>query len=203
MIASLHGLILEKRYDSLILEVGGVGYLVMISAQTLADLPGEGSEIRLLCHTHVREDALQLFGFNTHDERRAFELLISVSGVGPRLALVVLSGMPVGELVATICSGDSKRLTAIPGIGKKTADRLILELRERFLKTFPSVQEAKAPHSKKIWEGRLEVIEALVNLGYKRPIAERVIEKIGVEKDPALMSGEEMLRQALNMIQKM
>ncbi len=131
MIAYLRGSLLEKHPNQAIVDAGGVGYDVTIPISTYAALPEPGQEVRLRIHTHVREDALLLFGFLTADEKMLFERLISVSGIGPKLGITVLSGLPVRDLVAAIRAGEVERLVRIPGVGKKTAERIILELREK------------------------------------------------------------------------
>jgi len=134
MIARLSGTLLDKAADTVIVDVGGVGYLVHLSLQSMTRLPAEGARVDLRTYTHVREDALQLYGFAGDDEERLFHLLIGVSGVGPRLALNVLSGMPAAELAEAIVESEIPRLTRIAGVGKKTAERLVVELKDK-LKT--------------------------------------------------------------------
>ena len=138
MIAALKGVVAEKNLQRVVVDVGGVGYLVNVSMQTLADLPAVGEPVQLRCHTHVREDALQIFGFTRALEQQAFELLILVSGIGPKLALTALSGMPVERLLGAIAHADHAALQRIPGVGKKTAERVVVELRERCAKLKPS-----------------------------------------------------------------
>src|SRR5205823_6140261 len=134
MIARLSGVLLEKHSDTAVVDVQGVGYLVYLSHQSMARLPSEGSRAQLRCYTHVREDALQLYGLATAEEEELFHLLISVSGVGPKLAVNILSGMPAPELASAIRHGELGRLTKISGVGKKTAERLVMELKDK-LKT--------------------------------------------------------------------
>jgi Holliday junction DNA helicase RuvA len=131
MIAVLRGVLLEKHPNQAIVDVAGVGYDVTIPVSTYAHLPETGAEVRLHIHTHVREDALALFGFLTPDEKALFEKLISVSGIGPKMAMAVLSGIPALDLIANIRGGEVDRLVRIPGVGKKTAERMILELRDK------------------------------------------------------------------------
>jgi holliday junction DNA helicase RuvA len=204
MIASLSGTLTRKELDCVVVEVGGVGYLVHVSAQTLAVLPETGSPVQLLCHTHVREDAFQIFGFAQASEQTLFELLIGISGIGPRLALTVLSGMPVIELVSCVAAEDHKRLQLVPGIGRKTAERIVLELKDRCAKLLaelgqpsqPAAAVAPAP-------GRAggEVVEALVNLGYKRAQAERAVERVLAKAEQA-PDRERLLRLALASIRE-
>src|SRR5580693_8643240 len=131
MIAQLRGILLEKHPNQAIVETGGVGYDVTIPVSTYSHLPDAGTEVRLRIYTHVREDVLALFGFLTQDEKALFEKLISVSGIGPKIALAVLSGIPTLDLIANIRRGEVDRLVRIPGVGKKTAERMILELRDK------------------------------------------------------------------------
>jgi Holliday junction DNA helicase RuvA len=199
MIAALTGVVQHKELDRVVVDVGGVGYLVWLSAQSMAEVPPQGSSVRLFCHTHVREDALQLFGFCQEQERKAFELLISISGVGPRLALTILSGMPVGELLEAIAGGDVRRLQTLPGVGKKTAARLVLELKEGCARV-GALATAAAPS--RAASTRYEVIEALVGLGYRRPQAERAVEAVWAREGEGATAvvAERLLRDALALI---
>ena len=191
MIASVAGTLTEKTPERLVVDVGGVGYAVHVSLQTFADLPPAGSAVRLLVHTEVREDAIELIGFLTADERSLFHLLRKVKGLGPRTALVVLSGMPRHDLAATIASGDAARLQTIPGVGKKFAERIVVECRDgaaRLAAGVPTLGVAAAP------DGILgEAVSALVNLGYKRAEAERAVERVGRGAAPL----EDVVRAAL------
>lgn len=177
MIAHLRGKLLAKSPQSVIVEAAGVGYEVAISIPTYTGLPGEGVEVALHIYTHVREEALALFGFADATEKQLFEKLISISGVGPSLALKVLSGLNAERLIAAIRGQDAATLTRIPGIGKKTAERLVLELKDK-LDALGSavVAGVQAPVAE-------DVISALVNLGYPRPTAARAVET-AVERSP-------------------
>jgi holliday junction DNA helicase RuvA len=171
MIALLRGVLLEKHPNQAVVDVGGVGYDVTIPVSTYAHLPDAGAEVRLRIHTHVREDALALYGFLTQDEKALFEKLISVSGIGPKMAMAVLSGIPALDLIANIRRGEVDRLVRIPGVGKKTAERMVLELRDKM--PAPSGEEA-ASSSPRRAQRRLTAIEqdvlsALLNLGCARP----------------------------------
>src|SRR5512142_3081197 len=168
MIAHLRGRLLAKHPNQVIVEAAGVGYDLVISVPTYASLPALGAEVALHVHTHVREDALALYGFLALEEKKLFEKLIGVSGIGPKLAITVLS-MPAEEIVAAIRGNDLPRLTRIPGIGKKTAERMVLELRDK-LDTFGVAPVAAA--ARPVEE---DVLSALVNLGYQRPAAERAL----------------------------
>ena len=171
MIAHLRGRLISKHPNQAIVEAAGVGYDVTITVPTFSDLPALGSEVALHIHTHVREDAIALFGFLRPDEKQLFEKLITVSGIGPKLAITILSGMATAEMVGAIRSNDFARLTRIPGIGKKTAERMCVELRDK-LDAFGAPQTA-APVSA-IEE---DVISALTNLGYQRAVAEKCVER--------------------------
>jgi holliday junction DNA helicase RuvA len=172
MIAHLRGKLLAKHPNQAIVETAGVGYDVTISVPTFSDLPSPGSEVALHIHTHVREDALALYGFLRASEKVLFEKLITVSGIGPKLAITILSGMPADEMVGAIRGNDVARLTRIPGIGKKTAERMVLELRDKLLPAMPSAVTAAAPVS----PVEEDVLSALVNLGYQRAAAEKALE---------------------------
>jgi holliday junction DNA helicase RuvA len=171
MIAHLRGRLLFKRPNQAVLDTGGVGYDVAITVPTFSELPSEGSEVSLFIHTHVREDAIALFGFLRAEEKQLFEKLISVSGIGPKLAITVLSGMSFSAAVAAIRSNDLGALTRIPGVGKKTAERMVLELRDK-LEQFGEAQAASARVSSPVEE---DVLSALVNLGYQKVAVERAI----------------------------
>jgi len=175
MIAALKGTILKKVLNHVVIDVGGIGYQVFISLLTYSSLPDENHPVHLYIHTHVREDAIILFGFETEDERDIFLLLISISGIGPKLALAVLSGIAPGDLEDAVISGDVARITALPGIGKKTAERIVLELKEKIKK------EAKEKRlDRETGEGVFvsDVIDALVNLGYQRTQAEGAVREV-------------------------
>jgi Holliday junction DNA helicase RuvA len=177
MIAHLEGVLRDKAPTRVVVATGGVGYEVLVSLSTFGALPDEGKNVSLRIYTHVREDAIQLFGFHTDLERALFEQLIRVNGVGPRLAQALLSGVAPRDLVAKLAQGDAASLCAVPGIGAKTAQRIVLDLRERAAVLAageaPSDEPASAPAAPR--DDRLEgVISALVNLGTARPRAERV-----------------------------
>jgi Holliday junction DNA helicase RuvA len=171
MIAHLRGKLLAKHPNQAIVETSGVGYDVTISVPTFSDLPALGAEVALHIHTHVREDALALYGFQRASEKLLFEKLISVSGIGPKLAITILSGMPADEMVRAIRGNDIARLTRIPGIGKKTAERMVLELRDKLPETGPS----STPVAPAMNATEEDVLSALVNLGYQRAAAEKAL----------------------------
>jgi holliday junction DNA helicase RuvA len=174
MIAHLRGKLISKHPNQAIVEAGGVGYDVVISVPTFSELPGLNAEVSLFIHTHVREDALALFGFLRAQEKQLFEKLLSVSGIGPKLAITILSGMPADAMVAAIKGNNVASLTRIPGIGKKTAERMVLELRDK-LDTFSVSAEVTAAAT----PVEEDVISALVNLGYQRPLAEKALAQLG------------------------
>jgi holliday junction DNA helicase RuvA len=169
MIAHLRGKLIAKHPNQAVVETGGVGYDVVISVPTFSELPAAGREVALFIHTHVREDAIALFGFLRSEEKQLFEKLIAVSGIGPKLAITILSGMPTPDMVSAIRGNDVARLTRIPGIGKKTAERMVLELRDK-LEGFGA-----APTTPAATPAEEDVLSALVNLGYQRAAAERAV----------------------------
>jgi len=176
MIAHLRGTLLAKHPNQAIVETNGVGYDVAISVPTFTEMPAAGAEVALYIHTHVREDALNLYGFLRLAEKRLFEKLLTVSGIGPKLAITILSGMPADEMIGAIRGGDVARLTRIPGIGKKTAERMVLELRDKLdLAGLPARPDA-AP--KTAFDANEEdVISALMNFGAGRSAAEAAVTK--------------------------
>lgn len=201
MIALLTGKIAYKSIDHLIVDVGGVGYRLMIPLSTFYALPDDG-EARLYVHTHVKEDAIHLYGFLTSAEKEMFTLLLSVSGVGPRLALNILSNIPAEEFRIALGEGNIKRLSAIPGIGKKTAERLVLELREKVKRLGPpTAPSATAPSSTAhtLASACDDTLSALLNLGYKENQAKKVLESMEISADTPL---EEILKGALKILLK-
>ena len=180
MIGRLTGRLAEKAPDHLLLDVNGVGYVVAIPLSTFYELPEPDSPTTLWIHTHVREDTLALYGFLSQRERSLFLLLLTVNGIGPRVALTVLSGMPPAELVEALRKQDVRRLVAVPGVGKKTAERMVLELSEKAQK-FSEPPPAGTPPS----VAADDVISALVNLGYRKNEAERAVEGIARTGAPA------------------
>ncbi|MFN2547912.1 MAG: Holliday junction branch migration protein RuvA [Myxococcales bacterium] len=195
MIALLSGTVVERRGDAVVIHVQGVGYLVHLSLQSLGKLPPEGGRAQVRCYTHVREDALQLFGFVSADEEELFHLLISVSGVGPRLAQNILSGMPAAELATAILHGEHARLVKINGVGRKTAERLVLELKDK-IKT-SGVAGARTSQPPPTLNEAL--LSALVNLGYRPAAAERTAETVRRNLGPKAAL-EDQLREALRLI---
>ena len=199
MIALLNGKLVGKQPNRLIVDVHGVGYEVHVPLSTFYGLPEPGGDVSLRIHTHVREDTLALFGFASLLELQIFELLIAISGIGPRLALAVLSGIDSRDLVRAVQMGDVARLTAIPGIGKKTAERIVLELNDRL--PAPLSAEIQADGSAAP-DGNLrpDLISALLNLGYHRPLAEKAVD--ASLKAPGPTTFERRLKQALRELTK-
>jgi holliday junction DNA helicase RuvA len=196
MIAHLRGKLLAKHPNQVIIETGGVGYDVTITVPTFSELPQVGAEITLHIYTHVREDVLALYGFGRPEEKHLFERLLTVSGIGPKLAITILSGMPADDMVGAIRGGDLARLTKIPGIGKKTAERMVLELRDKLppegadavtaIPTLTAVEE--------------DVMSALVNLGYQRAAAEKSVAAVAKKLNGG--SFDAMFREALGSLSK-
>ena len=175
MIAYLRGRIIDKQPNRIVIDVNGVGYDVFVPLSTFYGLGDPGSETALRIHTHVREDALALYGFATSLELTLFERLIGVSGIGPKLALAVLSGIEPRELVRAIEQSDVERLTRIPGVGKKTSERIVIELKDRLPRVQSDVAEAVADRPAPSML-RDDVLSALVNLGYHRPLSEKAVD---------------------------
>jgi len=196
MIALLRGVLVEKHPNQAIVETGGVGYDVTIPVSTFTHLPDAGVEVKLRIHTHVREDALALYGFLTQDEKAMFEKLIGVSGIGPKLAVTILSGLAAPELILAIRRGELDRLVRIPGIGKKTAERMVLELRDKL----PAVTGAEpaSPAEAALSAVDQDVLSALLNLGCARPHAEAAVRKAKAASGGA--DFEPLFRRALELV---
>lgn len=197
MIALIRGTLVYKSIDHVIIDVGGVGYQLYIPLSTFYSLPDTG-EISLFTHTHVREDALLLYGFLGLEEKEMFVILIGISGVGPKLAVNILSHIPTEELKRAIAESDIKRLSGLPGIGKKTAERLVLELKDKVgpLSELPSSSD---PMTMDATTSTLsgDVISALINLGYKENLARKAVEKINLTPDVTM---EKALKGALKIL---
>jgi holliday junction DNA helicase RuvA len=196
MIAHLRGRLLVKHPNQAVVEAGGVGYDITISVPTFSDLPAAGTEVALHIHTHVREDQLALYGFLRPSEKQLFEKLITVSGIGPKLAITILSGMAADEMVGAIRGNDITRLTRIPGIGKKTAERMVLELRDKL----PATTTGEIAAVSSLTAVEEDVLSALVNLGYQRPAAERAVGL--VTKNAQGGAFETIFRDALGALSK-
>jgi Holliday junction DNA helicase RuvA len=178
MIAFLRGRILDKQPNRIIVDVQGVGYDVTVPLSTFYEVGDVGADVALRVYTHVREDALHLYVFLTDFERQVFERLISISGIGPKLAVAVLSGVDSRDLVAAVQRGDVARLTAIPGIGKKTAERIVLELRDRLAQLTVTAPSDAAPEPAEGERLRADLLSALQNLGYHRPQADKAVNAV-------------------------
>jgi Holliday junction DNA helicase RuvA len=196
VIAHLRGRVLRKAPQEVVVDVGGVGYRVAIPVSTFYRVGDEGDELNLRIHTHVREDALALFGFLTAAEHEVFERLIAVAGVGPRLALGILSGIDVGDFVSALRSNDLARLTRIPGVGKKTAERLVLELKDKMPALLAGTPEAAAPAPPA--SPKDDLLSALANLGYSRLEVERAVDRALAEGGGGRF--EDLLRRALPLV---
>ncbi len=196
MIGYLQGTLLRDDPERLLLDVHGVGYEVNVPLSTWYEIEKRRSEtIRLFIHTHMREDGIALFGFWTEREKALFEKLIGVNGIGPRLARVILSGMAPDDLLGAIAAGDLGRLGTIPGVGKKTAERIVLELREKM-----RILAADLPESTAAVPADQDVVSALVNLGYKAALAERTVAEVRREKPDAAFN--DLLRSSLNRLSR-
>jgi holliday junction DNA helicase RuvA len=193
MIAHLRGKLLAKQPNQAIVEAAGVGYDVTISVPTYSDLPAVGNEVALNIHTHVREDQIALYGFLQLAEKRLFEKLISVNGIGPKLAITILSGMPAESMIGAIRGNDIARLTKIPGVGKKTAERMVLELRDK-LPTQDASAISATPSLSAVEE---DVLSALINLGYQRAAAEKSLSNVNKGQH-----FDAMFREALGSLSK-
>jgi Holliday junction DNA helicase RuvA len=199
MIAFLRGKLLEKHPNQVIVDAGGVGYDVTVPISTFSALPGVGAEIQLRVHTHVREDAFALFGFLTAEEKTVFERLISVSGIGPSLAIKVLSGMPTAGLIPAIRNGEVELLVRIPGVGKKTAERIVLELKDKLegvMGAAPSAATDRRPPVLNVVEA--DVLSALLNLGCNRASAEAAVR--GAKTEGIAPEFEPLFRRALELV---
>lgn len=198
MIASLTGRLRRKAVDYLVLDVAGVGYQVSVPFSTFVRIPDEGDDVCLHIHTHVREDSLSLFGFLTEAEKDLFLLLIGVSGIGPKLALTILSSLSVDEIAVAIQSSDDQKLSSVPGIGKKTAARMVLELKDKAKHLISDRAQVERIHN--IPDIEEDAISALVNLGYKKQSAEDA-----VRKSFSLHSGltvEGLIKESLSLLMK-
>ncbi len=198
MIAYLRGTVLQKSTQVIILDNGGVGYEVHVPLSTFYALPETGQEVQLHIYTHVREDILALFGFYTHVEKTLFLMLISVSGIGPKLAVNILSGIGPEEFLDAVARGDSLRLQSIPGVGRKTSERIVLELKEKAQK---SAGENRMPEvtTGRVAERMLEdALSALVNLGYPAKIARTAVEK--ASRIGTVQGLEQLIKEALRVL---
>ena len=200
MIALLTGVIAHKSPDFIILDVNGVGYRVQIPFSTYYDLPDEGGKSTLHIHTNVKEDAIHLYGFRTPAEKSFFQLLIGISGVGPKLANSILSNSPVAELRRALMTGDLVRLAAVPGIGKKTAERLVLELRDKVQKLDTGEKPSGSGEPATAPAGVTDdVASALINLGYKEAVVKKALAELSATPEDTV---ETLLKQGLKLLMK-
>ncbi|MBN2572411.1 MAG: Holliday junction branch migration protein RuvA [Ignavibacteriales bacterium] len=196
MIGYLTGIIFSKKPTKLLLDVNGVGYNINIPINTFEKLGDVGEKVSLFIHLYVKEDALDMYGFSNLSEKEMFELLISVSGIGPKIALSILSGIQIDDLKEALQIGDISRIVAVPGIGRKTAERLLVELKDKVERITTEYE----PVSDSNYRLRIDAVTALVNLGYNQKVAEKEIRKI-LEISPKL-SIEELIKEALQIINK-
>ncbi len=202
MIGFLRGQILEKQPNRVVVDVHGVGYDVHVPLSTYYQLGDDGSEVGLRIYTHVREEAIQLYGFLTDLERQLFERLIGISGIGPKLAVALLSGMEPRDVLGAVQRGDVARLTGVPGIGKKTAERIVLELKDRVagLGLAPAAETPAASPQDQL---KSDVLSALQNLGYHRPLAEKAVEAaVDAAPDVTAASFERVFKSALKALMR-
>ena len=197
MYHSLNGTLIEKSPAGVVLDVQGVGYEVHVPVSTFARLPALGSSVKLLIRFIVREDAQILYGFLTEEEKRLFDLLISISGIGPKTALTALSGVEIGALKRAIVRGDVEVLKGIPGIGRKTAERIVVELREKIAAEGVTAAEEISGKPAAAGSAAEDAVEALVALGYKRPGAKQAVEKAVKSRGEGPLSVEELVRFSL------
>ena len=203
MIAHLTGKLIQKQPNSVIIDVGGVGYELIVPLSTFYEIGETGTEVSLRAYTYVREDTLQLFGFKSDGEKRLFLLLTSVSGIGPRLAITLLSGLSPEEIIQAIRENNLVRLVSVPGVGKKTAERLVVELKDKVATAVWTEVAARAAASSGSSQSsalRDDVVSALVNLGYQRPAAERALND--ALKDEPSASFEGALKRALRALSR-
>jgi Holliday junction DNA helicase RuvA len=196
MIALLRGMLIEKTPNQAVVDVGGVGYDVTIPVSTYTSLPDTGTEVRLRVYTHVREDTIALFGFASMEERQVFEKLIGVSGIGPKLAVTVLSGLAAPDLIRAIRNGEIEHLVRIPGVGKKTAERMVLELKDKLIA--PAAAQGDPADPPALSDIDRDVLSALLNLGCARPAAETAVRKARAALGAA--GFEALFRRALEFV---
>jgi len=200
MIALINGSLIYKSISHVIVEANGIGYQIFIPLTTFYELPDMNQKVTLHIHTHVRQDDISLFGFGTGEEKGVFELMISVSGIGPKLAMNILSGISAEELVRAVSHGNLERLVAIPGVGKKTAERMILELKDKVIKLSTYEAIYKDDGDIRVYDSIIDdVLSALVNLGYKSQRAREVLDKI-IKESPESLTLDILLKKALKIL---
>jgi holliday junction DNA helicase RuvA len=201
MIARISGTLIQKNVQSLVVDTQGVGYRVTVPLSTFYELPELGAAVVLHIYTQVREDAISLFGFLTPEERDIFEVIISVSGIGPRLAINILSGISASDLMTAIIQGDLKRLVGIPGVGKKMAERMVLELKDKILKMHPTrAVPAVSAGSRRLEALMEDALSALINLGYKNVAAKEAVDQVVRDCPPERVSLDVVLKGALKIL---
>jgi len=200
MIALINGLLINKSISHVIVETNGIGYRIFVPLTTFYELPSMDQSVTLHIHTHVRQDAISLFGFGTEEEKNVFELMLSVSGIGPRLAINILSGISAEELIRAVSHGNLNRLVSIPGVGKKMAERMILELKDKMVKLSTYEAIYKADGDIEVFDSIIDdALSALVNLGYKNQKARDVLDKIIKESSESLTL-DVLLKKALKIL---
>jgi len=202
LIASLRGTLITKSPEGIVVETGGVGLEILVPLTVLYELPETGSVVRLLIHTHMRENQILLMGFLRQEEKDTFRLLTTVTGIGPKLAVNILSGLPAGELLETVLMEDAPRLQRIPGVGKKMAERIVLELKDKVpeRELLLGDREPHTPERKRLYS---EILSALMNLGYKKKEAERAIDEVLRKAGtPEPKDLEPLLKNALRLLMK-
>jgi holliday junction DNA helicase RuvA len=201
MIARISGILISKSVQHLVVDTQGVGYRIVVPLTTFYELPETGQTVTLHIHTQVKEDAISLFGFSSLEEREIFQVIISVSGIGPKLAVNILSGISAPELISAIVQGDVKRLVAIPGIGKKMAERLVLELKDKVQKIVPA-QSRPVPETgrQRIETLKEDALSALVNLGYKNGPAKEAIDRFMQDQPEERVTLDRILKGALKLL---
>lgn len=199
MIARLSGILIQKSVNECVVDVHGTGYRIVVPLSTYYELPEAGLPVVLQIHTHVREDAINLYGFYSGEEREIFQLMISVSGIGPKLAVNVLSGISAPEWVRAVAVEDLKRLTGIPGVGRKTAERMILELKDKAVKLGSEVSPVGIATVRTGEQVKEDALSALVNLGYKGSLARDIVERI-MKEAPEPLSIDRILKKALRIL---
>jgi Holliday junction DNA helicase RuvA len=202
MIARIQGTLVYKTASYTIIDAHGLGYRVFVPLTTFYELPEIGQDVALNIHTHVKEDAIHLFGFYTAEERDIFQLMISVTGIGPKLAVSIMSGIAARELVKAVSAGDLSRLVNIPGVGKKTAERLILELRDKVKKLGDGEAEVRGEKAAVTDRSRIfdDALSALINLGYKEQMVKKVLDRIDEESQEEIPTLDLLLKNALKVI---
>ena len=199
MIARISGLLIYKSVSHVIVDANGIGYRIFVPLTTFYELPDSNQPVTLHIHTHVKEDAINLFGFHSCEEKKVFQLMISVSGIGPKLAINILSGISARELIGAVSQGNLNRLVRIPGVGKKMAERMILELKDKMIKMDSYEMVDKDINTLSMDEMKGDALSALINLGYKSQAAKSALEKV-IDEFPETMTLEILLKRTLKIL---